>query len=77
MSKTIKINGSHTVRVVPAHEARKVISKNDVEMDRRAREAVRSAIAKAEFCEKPIAKYDKINKQVYIENGHGVRTYVK
>lgn len=77
MSKTIKINGSYSVKVVPAHEARKVISKNDAEMDRRAREAVRTAIAKAEFCEKPIAKYDKINKQAYIENMHGVREYVK
>ena len=54
----------------------KIISQNDAEMDNRATEAVRSALNKAKFCKKPIAKYDVIAKRAYVELADGERKYV-
>jgi len=43
------------------------------EMDARAVEAVRAAISKAKFCQKPIARYDTQTKKVYVEYADGKR----
>ena len=53
-----------------------VISESDAEMDLRAVEAVRAAIAKAKVCKKPIARYDVANKRAYIEYPDGEIKYV-
>ena len=49
----------------------------DIEMDRRAKEAVAAAIKKAKVCGKPIAGYDVITGQAYIEYADGTNEYVK
>lgn len=53
------------------------ISDNDAEMDARAVQAVKSAIAKAVFCKKPVAKYDIKEKRAYIEYPNGEIKYVE
>ncbi|MGN0641337.1 MAG: hypothetical protein ACI4JT_10355 [Oscillospiraceae bacterium] len=76
MSKTIKLGDNRSVTVVSADGSDTVISKNDAEMDTRARAAVKSAIKKAEICKKPIAKYDRQAKKAYIETADGEKKYV-
>ena len=43
---------------------------NDAEMDKRAKAAVRSAINRAEICQKPVAKYDRKIGKAYIETAN-------
>lgn len=52
-----------------------LLSESDLEMDRRAKEAVRAAIEKARFLKKPIALYDDEKGQSYIEYPDGSRKY--
>lgn len=42
----------------------------------RAVEAVRAAVSKAKFCQKPIARCDAKTKSVYVEYADGERKYV-
>lgn len=51
------------------------LSESDLEMDRRAKEAVRAAIEKARFLRNPIALYDDEKEQSYIEYPDGSRKY--
>lgn len=44
-------------------------------MDARAVEAVKTAVAKARFCKKPVAKYDPETKRAYIEYADGKKNY--
>lgn len=74
MSKTVKLSGNRLVTIVSS--SNRTISKNEAEMDNRAREAVRSAIHKAKTCKKPIARYDRVRKMAYIETEDGRRVYV-
>lgn len=74
MSKTVKLSGNRLVTIVSS--SNRTISKNEAEMDIRAREAVRSAIHKAKTCKKPIARYDRVRKMAYIETEDGRRVYV-
>ena len=46
-------------------------------MDKRATEAVKSAVAKAEFCKKPVAKYDSKTYKVYVKYANGEKKYVE
>ena len=62
--------------MVTAVEQQGVISNRDAEMDARAVQAVKSAVKKAEFCKKPVAKYDKVAKKAYVQYADGVRKYV-
>lgn len=48
-----------------------VISEQDAEMDRRAREAVAIAKRQAKVCNKPIAMYDRENREPYLLNSSG------
>lgn len=50
-----------------------VISKNDAEMDKRARVAVSIAKKQAKTRNKPIALYDKKNKKPYMVDASGER----
>lgn len=75
MSKTIKV-GNRVIVSVNENETSSNLSVSDVEMDIRAKEAVKSALNRAKVCGKPVAKYDIEEKRAYIENADGVREYV-
>ena len=71
--------GKFSIKIVTKDDnlvKNKIISQSDAEMDNRATEAVRSALSKAKFCKKPIAKYDVISKRAYVELADGERKYV-
>ena len=51
------------------------LSDSDREMDARARQAVKTAIEKARFCRKPVAKYDVNMKKSYLEYPNGEKRY--
>lgn len=74
MSRTVKLSGNRVVTIMSSSSI--TISQNEVEMDNRAREAVKSAIHKAKTCRKPIARYDRVSKKAYIETEDGRRVYV-
>ena len=74
MSRTVKLSGNRVVTIMSSSSI--TVSQNEVEMDNRAREAVKSAIHKAKTCRKPIARYDRVSKKAYIETEDGRRVYV-
>lgn len=76
MNKTVKTDDNRSITVVSAKHSKAAISASDLEMDTRAKAAVKSAINRAKTCKKPIAKYDKTIKKAYIESADGERTYV-
>lgn len=65
-----------SVKVVHGSKQNNYISANDAEMDARATQAVKAAVAKAQFCKKPVAKYDLTTKRAYVEYANGERKYV-
>lgn len=73
---TVKVKAGRTIKVVAVSERNNFISSNDEEMDARAIEAVKTAVSKAKFCQKPIARYDTQTKKVYVEYADGDRKYV-
>lgn len=73
---TVKNRAGRMIKVVAGSEHSNFISSNDEEMDARAVEAVRAAVSKAKFCQKPIARYDTKTKRVYVEYADGERKYV-
>lgn len=68
---------TYVIKVVSPEEQGEVLSGSDIEMDARARQAVKAAIEKAEFCKKPVARYDTETKRAYIEYADGGRRYVE
>ncbi len=76
MNKEIKINGLGVVRVY-SDKSSSNISNSDIEMDLRAKSAVKAAIEKAVICKKPIALYDEENKRAYIQTADGAKKYVR
>lgn len=76
MSKVININGM-AVKVIDNTEKQETLSQEDKDMDIRAKEAVKAALAKAKVCKKPIARYDIEAKRAYIEDAEGNRRYVE
>ena len=70
---TVELRSGRKIKVVTAVEQQGVISNRDAEMDARAVQAVKSAVKKAEFCKKPVAKYDKVAKKAYVQYADGVR----
>lgn len=74
MSKTVKLSDNRSVTIVSSSST--LISQNEAEMDKRAREAVKSAIHKVKTCRKPIARYDRASQKAYIETEDGRRVYV-
>lgn len=66
----------HSIKVVASNEQKDFISSRDAEMDARATQAVKSAVAKAEFCKKPVARYDTAKKKAYVEYADGEKKYV-
>lgn len=76
MNKTVNLSNGRSVKIIVSDKPNEGISKSDVEMDMRAREAVKAAIHRAAVCKKPIARYDKVKKRAYIETADGERKYV-
>ena len=77
MSAIKIVNGkSQAVKVVPSTACDKYISENEIEMDKRAKQAVKVAVEKAEFCKKPVAKYDFETKTAYLLYPDGSRVNV-
>lgn len=72
----IKKTKNNVVTVINTHKQSNYISHNDAEMDARAVQAVRAAVEKAKFCDKPVAKYDMDAKKAYIEYANGEIEYV-
>lgn len=72
----VKSRKAYTVKVVTPEEQKNFISARDIAMDERATRAVKVAVEKAKFCEKPVAKYDLKEKKAYIEYANGVKKYV-
>ncbi|HIV17022.1 MAG TPA: hypothetical protein IAB17_03420 [Candidatus Alectryocaccobium stercorigallinarum] len=64
-------------KIVYPNEVDKDLTEEDIEMDRRAREAVKVALEKAKFLGHPIAKYDKEKKRAYIECPDGRKKYTR
>lgn len=75
MTKVINEN-NRSIKIIHSSNKENVISKNDAEMDARAIQAVKAAISKAEFCKKPIAKFDVKTKTAYVEYPDGRRVNV-
>ena len=74
---TVNTKSGKIINVVSREEESKTLTLSDREMDARAVEAVKAAINKARVCKKPIAGYDKENKQAYIEYANGDIKYAK
>lgn len=73
----VRVGKKHSVKVVSSSNQNEFISQTDIEMDKRATQAVKTAVEKARFCKKPIAKYDSITKKAYIEYANGEKLYVE
>ena len=67
----------HLVKVIGSADQKSYLSAKDIEMDARATKAVKAAIEKAEFCKKPVAKYDIKTKKAYIVDSAGETKYVE
>lgn len=73
--RTVK-QGNHSIKIISPSSHNIAITDSDAEMDARAQEAVKVAIAKAKFCKKPVAKYDIKSKTAYVEYPDGSRVYI-
>lgn len=74
--KVVEVKGGQKVKVVDGDKWG-CVSSRDIEMDKRAQQAVQAAVEKAKFCKKPIAMYDKTSKKAYIQYADGVKKYVE
>ncbi|MGN0711101.1 MAG: hypothetical protein ACI4LO_04995 [Anaerovoracaceae bacterium] len=70
-------NNNRCIKIVHSSERNIFISENDAEMDERAIQAVKAALHKAEFCKKPIAKFDVETRTAYVEYPDGRKVNVK
>lgn len=77
MNKTVLLSNNRLVTVVSPENVNAVLSETDIEMDYRAREAVKAAINRAEICKKPIPKYDSVNRKAYLQNTDSKKIYVE
>lgn len=76
MTRVINDN-NRCIKIVHSSERNIFISENDAEMDARAIQAVKAAVHKAEFCKKPIAKFDAETRTAYVEYPDGRKVNVK
>lgn len=77
MNKTVLLSNNRLVTVVSPENAKAVLSETDIEMDYRAREAVKAAINRAEICKKLIAKYDVANRKAYLQTADNNKIYIE
>ncbi len=71
-----KVEFEKKIKIINDSDQKDYISPQDAEMDARAVEAVKTAIEKAKFCKKPIAKYDIETGKAYLEYSNGEKQYV-
>lgn len=74
---TISLKDGRKVNVIPSDEQNMVITKSDIEMDKRITHAVKAAIDRAKVCKRPIARYDEETKRAYVEYPNGEKKYVE
>lgn len=75
--KTVSTEDGRVIEVIPREEEKNILTASEIEMDRRAVEAVKAAINKAKICKKPIAGYDRERRAAYIEYPNGEREYAE
>ena len=73
---TISLENGKTVKVVSSSDINSTLTPEDIDMDNRAKEAVRVAIERTTFLNKPIGKYDLLTKRAYLEYPNGDKKYV-
>ncbi len=75
LMKTIKkdIDGKRVE--IKVYKSNRTRTEGDIEMDKRAKSAVKAAVKKAKVCSYPIASYDKSVNKPYIEYPDGRREY--
>lgn len=74
----VKKVGKYQVKVYKASNGNYIyLNKNDRELDKRALEAVETAIKVAENQNKPVAKYDPELKKAYLLDSNGNKQYVE
>ena len=71
------MTNKRVIKVIDSSNYKNSISERDSEMDARAVEAVKAAVAKAEFCKKPVARYDISEKKAYVEYPDGRKIDVR
>lgn len=71
------MTNKRVIKVIDSSNYKNSISERDAEMDARAVEAVKAAVAKAEFCKKPVARYDISEKKAYVEYPDGRKIDVR
>ena len=76
MAKSVNLNGMK-IKVIDAQEKDAYLTRDDIDMDIRAKAAVKAALNKAKICGKPIARYDMLTKRAYIENADGTIRFVE
>lgn len=76
MPKVVNINGM-SVTVFDNSEKEAYLSQDDIDMNIRAKAAVKAALNKAKICGKPIARYDIVTKKAFIEYTDGTIKYVE
>lgn len=74
---TIVTKDGKKIDVVSREEEKDILTASDIEMDKRAVEAVNAAIHRAKVCKKPIAGYDEEKKKAYVEYANGERKYAE
>lgn len=70
MEQVIK-GRKNSIRIGARSSEDEYVTVRDIEMDKRAKQAVKAAVSKAEVCNKPVAKYDKVQKKAYLEYPDG------
>lgn len=75
--RTVSTKSGKIIKIISHGEEKAILTASDNEMDKRAVEAVKAAIYKAEICKKPIAGYDKKQKAAYLQYANGERKYAE
>ncbi len=76
MNKTIILKDGRSVKVFSPENAQSKLTKAEIEMDYRAREAVKAAVSRAIICKKPIAKYDAESGKAYLQTADNKKIYI-
>lgn len=77
MNKAVLLKDGRSIKVISAENVGAELTEAEIEMDYRAREAVKAAINKAKACKKPIAKYDSVYRKAYLQTADGEKIFIK
>lgn len=76
MNKTVLLKDGRSVKVISPENAEADLTETEIEMDYRAKQAVKAAISKAIICKKPIAKYDAESRKAYLQTADNKKIYI-